>query len=791
MALSFTFNDVSKFNINIKDIINTTISNSTTIFLDSDSLDKIKGDTLYIRIEQNENNHPCSLTFQIIKSESIYILQRNYINKGFITSKNLNQYYFMEVFQEEGEIMLHSKRNNGKLFGLIKLKSKVKSPHNISEYLKEEKDNEIEFNEHTQKLSFNSSHTKDQNKNCKKGCYLFLTYKNENKNTKKEDPIIGYEYTLLARIWDVEEFSPQIINFPFNEYIFGTFEDNSFINHYYSVFIPQGIEQMIIQIESNFIEGFFGDGKKKLITFKNTENNLNLTNEEKIIKFTNDTLKDFYNKEMSFAFRAKNFFEDTFSFYHFRILILKENDNNLIYPLDSNIGNICLPERDENKVDNYYCYALLSNNYNEFILNFSVSTSKLKDNYSISLYRNYKSEKSVPNKYYLSEVKNDKKLKLILFKFEFEDNRPKTILSMFANDKDINSPKFYSSQVYILSNSSKQFNFNFNYGNCLLIFKYISGSGNILFGEYQKIEVNSNYFGKPITIPISEVKNITFKTEESFIYHLELNYIRPKSNIKELIIDESRNELLFDTQFPIYYYIKYENQENIDINYRIINLEDEATTNILINGYIINNEELEKKLDGEFIELEQSIRGLYDKTFKNGILQINEDIIKNFSKIDESDNLNNETKFVLIKIDGKHYISNSLSVEIIAMSNNNGNYLVPVNQYIMGYNLFNNIKYIIKNNIIDNNDNKIIIEFSPNYKDIKLTFDNLTEIPTYKENMTTDIQKYIINSNDKEIILNINKPERISNGNYLFRYYFTKNNIDLNINLINLIIKLK
>ena len=487
----------------------------------------------------------------------------------------------------------------------------------------------------------------------------------------------------------------------------------------------------------------------------------------------------------------KNFFEDTFSFYHFRILILKENDNNLIYPLDSNIGNICLPERDENKVDNYYCYALLSNNYNEFILNFSVSTSKLKDNYSISLYRNYKSEKSVPNKYYLSEVNNDKKLKLILFKFEFEDNRPKTILSMFANDKDINSPKFYSSQVYILSNSSKQFNFNFNYGNCLLIFKYISGSGNILFGEYQKIEVNSNYFGKPITIPISEVKNITFKTEESFIYHLELNYIRPKSNIKELIIDESRNELLFDTQFHIYYYIKYENQENIDINDRIINLEDEATTNILINGYIINNEELEKKLDGEFIELEQSIRGLYDKTFKNGILQINEDIIKNFSKINESDNLNNETKFVLIKIDGKHYISNSLSVEIIAMSNNNGNYLVPVNQYIMGYNLFNNIKYIIKNNIIDNNDNKIIIEFSPNYKDIKLTFDNLTEIPTYKENMTTDIQKYIINSNDKEIILNINKPERISNGNYLFRYYFTKNNIDLNINLINLIIKLK
>ena len=771
LALSFSFNDVSKFNINIADISNTIISNSTTIFLDSDSLKKIKGDTLNIRIEQIENNYPCSLTFQIIKSESIYILQRNYINKGFITSKDLNQYYFMEVFQEEGEIMLHSKRNNGKLFGYIKPKNQVKSPYNISEYLKEENDNELEFNRHTQKLSFNSGDTK----NCKKGCYLFLTYENENINNKES--IIGYEYTLLARIWDVEEFSPQIINIPFNEYIFGTFEDNSFINHYYSFFIPQGIEQMIIQIESNYIEGFFGDGKKKLITFKNTENNLNLTSNEMIIKLPKDKLNQFNNNEISFAFRAQNFFEDTFSFYYFRVLILKENDNNLIYPLDSNIGNICLPEKDKNEGDNYYCYALLSNNYNDFNLRFSVSTSNQKDNYNIYLYRNYSKEESIPTKHYISKVENEKYLQSILFKFEFKDNLPKTILSMLDTDKDIISPKFYSSQIYILFNSNKEFNFDFNYGNCLLIFKYISGSGTISFDKYPKIEANLNYFGKPITIPISKVKNITFKTEESFIYHLEIKYIRPKSNIKELIIDESRNELLFDTQFPIYYYIKYNNKDNIDINFRIINLDDaNTTTNLLINGYMINNKSLERKLNGEFIELTESIKGQYDKTFKNGILQINETIVKNYIKNIGEDIKEKEMNYILIKIDGQHYIGNYLSVEIIAMSNNNGKYLVPVNQYINGYNLFNNTKYLINNDIKDNNYNSIIIEFSPNYKDLRITLDNLEEIPSYKENMTTGIQKYIINTNNKEILLNINKPEGISNGNCLFRYYFLKNN---------------
>ena len=55
ITLSFSFNDFSKFNIIIPDIINTTISNSTTIFLDQDLLGKIKGDKLKISIEQIGN----------------------------------------------------------------------------------------------------------------------------------------------------------------------------------------------------------------------------------------------------------------------------------------------------------------------------------------------------------------------------------------------------------------------------------------------------------------------------------------------------------------------------------------------------------------------------------------------------------------------------------------------------------------------------------------------------------------------------------------------------------------
>jgi len=759
IALSFSFNNVSEFNINISDILNTTISNSTTIYLDNDTLNTIE-ENINIRIEHIGSN-PCLLTFQIIEPESICILQRDFINKGFIDRKNTSLYYFMEVFEEEGEIMLNNKRQSGKLYGKIKKKVGI-NPYNINEYIQNEEDNQLEFNEHTQKLSFNSRHTK----NCTKGCYLFLTYYNKIEN--HTEPIIGYEYTLLARIWDVEDFGPQIINIPFNEYIFGTFEENSFISHYYSVFIPQGIKQIIMQIDSNYVEGFFGEGKKKLITFRKELTSLNLTDDKMIIKFSEDKLKSFIGKEITFAFRSRNFFENTFSFYDFRLLILKENDTNLIYPLDTNIENICLPEKDNNTDSYYYCYALLCNNYKEFNIKFSVSTSNLNDNYKIYVYKNYTEEGKNYNKFFISDDDYTENLTSILFKFEFEDNNPKIILSTFSNDKYLNYPQIYSPQIHGLNNTSKVFNYKLNKGNCLLIFKLIYGRGNIIFDKYPSIEINENYKEKLITISFSEVKNIEFKSKENFIFYTKLECESQQFEKKEINYDESMNEILLNTNFPLFYYIKYNNQSNIDINFRIINIKDRnATTDITIDGYMLSQTNLKRVLEGDFIQLKESITGQYDKIFKNGLLQINETIINKYFNITEEDNENDKMKYVLIIIDGDHLNSYSLSIEIIAMSKNNGSYLVPVNQYIMGYRTFNSINYLIKSKVTDKNTD-IIIEFSPNYKEIKLNFDN--------PNIANGIQKYRIKNNNTDIFLKINKPDGIYDGNYLFRYYFLKNN---------------
>ena len=772
LTLSFSFNNASNFNIYIPYIINTTISNSTTIFLDSNSLKNIKENMLKITITYIGNKNS-SLIFQIIKPNSAYLLQKNNLNKGFITSNYKYQYYYVKILEEEGEIMLHNKRHSGKLFGRIKNKEDTMA-NNTSEYLKYENDSELEFDEHSQKLSFNFTHTK----NCSKGCYLFITYYNDNYN--KKIPITGYEYTLLVRIWNVEDDSPQIINVPFNEYIFGTFNKDSFINHYYSIFIPQETEKIIIQIESNYIEGYIGKGKKKLITLKSKNTNLNITQKKMIIEFSKDKLNelDYLNDEISLAFRPQTFFSDIFSFYYFRISILKENDTNLIYPLDSNMENICIPERDKNKEDNhYYCYFLLKNSFNEFYNNFYVTTSNQNDIYKIYSFHNYEEKINSSTKYYIGD-KNNKDLKLILFKFEFNDTDTKTILSTFSIKLSITYPQIYSSQIFYFSNN-KAFIFNLKY-NYLLIYNQIYGNG---FAElddssFPKISSSNNFKGKSISIPTSEIHNITFYPNKELIFCLKLDYLIPKEKITEIKYGESMNKILLNINFPIFYYIKYSNQDNIDINFRILNIKDSnEPSDISINGYILNRNNLNRHKRGEFIELKEPIIGKYDKWSKNGFFQINNTIINKYFKENNSESRNSPNdnmEFVLIKIDGEHYTSFSMSIETIAISKVNQNYLIPINQYIISYfNSLNNTSYLFKNE--KNINEEMIIEFSPNYEDIKLIFNESMKTSIQEMNSTTGVQKYKITNNSKDIILNVSTSHRTLDSNYLLRYYFINN----------------
>ena len=96
------------------------------------------------------------MNVKVIKKTSISILEQNNLNYGFITSNIEYQYYFMDIFKDqEGEIMILNKRQEGILIANLIEKSKEIDLKNINTYPKKDHIDSLKFNQHTLKLSFN------------------------------------------------------------------------------------------------------------------------------------------------------------------------------------------------------------------------------------------------------------------------------------------------------------------------------------------------------------------------------------------------------------------------------------------------------------------------------------------------------------------------------------------------------------------------------------------------------------------------------------------------------------
>ena len=288
--------------------------------------------------------------------------------------------------------MLHNKRLYGILHGKIIDKNDITKNelNDISIYPKEiinetntTNITNLYYNPHRLQLNFsyiNTSH-------CYDGCYLLITYE-QKQSDNKNFPLIGYEFTILSRFWNYTDYSSLIVDIPFNEYLLGSFEKGSISHHYYSIKIPDDAEKIIIQIESNYLDGFFGEGRKKINTVKTIGNtkNLELINNQNAITLNITSLK-FEGKTMSFAFRPKDYYADIFSFYYFRVLYFKQNE--MVYlPIDSYLGNICKPEKSD-KNNFYYCYLAYQNNYNDLSTKFGITSTTQNEYYTIKTTKNY------------------------------------------------------------------------------------------------------------------------------------------------------------------------------------------------------------------------------------------------------------------------------------------------------------------------------------------------------------------------------------------------------------------
>ena len=265
-ALFFQFNEKCNFSIDIYNnnegnpvnIKSNYIYNSTYIYLKSDILKNISNGftktNLTISIKKIDDNKAINMFFKVVEKETISMIKKGALNYGFITTEINYQFFYLEVFnEEEGELMLHNKRFYGELIAKIVTKDEINynDIYNSSIYPKYNNDSKLlNYNPHSLKLIYRYKETSI----CTKGCYILITY--EQKKSEIKNIKIGYEFTILSRSWNYSDFSSQIVDIPFGEYLLGAFDKESITHHYYSLSIPGDAEKLIIQLEGNFIDFF-------------------------------------------------------------------------------------------------------------------------------------------------------------------------------------------------------------------------------------------------------------------------------------------------------------------------------------------------------------------------------------------------------------------------------------------------------------------------------------------------------------------------------------------------------
>ena len=783
ISLYFQFNEKSNISINVL-YTNTnkqnnqkskTLTETGNIFLDSEFLlynDKNKtGGSLSINII-NSDIRPITLHFKLIEKETISIIEKDALTFGFLTSKTENQYYYTEIFEgEEGELMLHNKRLYGELFAKIVDKFSITQEELYDTSLYPNTSSN-EYNKHNLKLSYNYENTSA----CFDGCYLLITYKQ--KLSEGNFPLIGYEFTILYRSWSFSDLISNIIDIPYNEYIIGSFEKDSISYHYYSLSLPSDVENITIQLEGNYLNGFYGEGRKKIHNAKipGKTGILNIISNKNVLSLNITKLN--YKGKISFSFRSKDSYTDVYSFYYFRVLYTRKKEE-LIFPIDSQFGNLCIPRKDENNnkdKDKYYCNLIARNNYNGFAANFSISSS-------------------VPNQLFLIHVKEVDKNGSIynqtkpflfmhnitninvdhyIFKFEFYNNEIKDIMACLSDSVIEIYPQIYSYQMFYLSNTSKLNKFNLT-ENYTLNYMYIHGKGgyfDVSFLNYAHFFASRNFKGRLIAFPIgNEPKTINFTSNyynPLHIFCFQIIYNMKNKGIEEITSEGTLSQFVKGGRFPLYYYLKIKdaNYANVDINLRL-NSYDESVlkNNFTVKGYMLNEENIKRKLNGEYIQLNDAINGYYSNTFKVGLLQVNQEI---------KDNCN----YLLIEIMNNAQIDINfyLLVDLVSKEYKQDVYFFPINHYLLetfdGKN--NSIqkenKYYLST-LLRSTD-QILIEFSSGYDDIDIEFNDPSNVEVEYKNVT-GFKKYRVNNTTLDDIYFsiINKNNR--NANYMIRYFYT------------------
>ena len=278
--------------------------------------------------------------------------------------------------------------------------------------------------------------------------------------------------------------------------------------------------------------------------------------------------------------------------------------------------------------------------------------------------------------------------------------------------------------MFYIDNSIKNIYFKLE-NNYVLKYQYVYGfSGNLTFSliNQETFYPSRNFKGKPLAFPIGpEVENITCGSRENnFVYYIQLIYSMRNQGAEEVKSGETISNFIDKGHFPLFYYLKIKNDTyiNVDINLRLNSYNDTLLhNNFGIKGYVLDEDFIRRKINGEYIQLDDPIDGYYSDNFKIGLLQVNREIVNN-------------KNYILIEINNKDqgYINSILLVEIVTKEYTDNSYFLPVSQYILEtFDGDNNEtrkenKYYLSTRDKGSMD-YALIEISPSFPDIVIKFE--------------------------------------------------------------------
>ena len=480
-------------------------------------------------------------------------------------------------------------------------------------------------------------------------------------------------------------------------------------------------------VEGDYFEAYYDEGRKKINTMEEETDSLGIKDTQKVITFNSTYIKALKRNEgiLSLAFRPKDYFTSIISSYYFRVLYKKENEIKYL-PMDSNFGNLCIPEKDPSSAanGNYFCYLILKNNYNESNLNFSVSSTNQNEYVRINIAGIFNNTISFNEfDYYIYVyIHNKIDVDYFLVKFKFKNNKIKNIISAFCDRVNGTNPQIYSAQMFYLNNFNKTHYFklkNSFSGN----YQFISGASGIIEDMFSF----SNFKRKLISLAITKnfILNIATITEE-FIYYFQLIHNLKSQEIKELKQGKPLVEFIKKPRYPILYYYKINNNEyiNVNINFKINDHNESLIKNYSAKGYILDEDKIIKKINGEYIEIPDPYEGKYSDAYGIGLLQVNKQMTE--KEI-------NGTKYLLFLIEKTSNQNEKTSpyfyVEIMVKEYDEKNgFFLPQNGYFLDTfdDAKNGIREVNQYSIFNPEGTFIqpVFELSSQYSDIKINFTN-------------------------------------------------------------------